>query len=253
MNSSVPVSVSCACVLFFLFLQAGAAESAELTAYSEVVRKEVRRGDHKVTLIRVRPPTLSKVIRTPVAAPRPLTSEEKAYEERVAQKGYAMLSLSATVYLSAKTAVTELRWRNESGEIEYRAWSNVDFRYLTNLTQIETETTVYSWFPFIDECDLSGWPKNEKPPVPPDLGFSRSEAEYFVDAHAKDLKSEEATLAGLDYLHAYYQLNYSELKTAYEKRLADARAEEIRLARNPPKTPDTTTYFWPIQSRRNPR
>jgi hypothetical protein len=251
MNSSV--SISCACVFFFLFLQAGAAESPGLITYKEVVRKEVRLGDHTVTLIRVRPPALPKVVPAPAAAPRPLTAEEKAYEERVAKKAYATLSLSAMVYLGGKTPVTELRWRNESGDIEYRAWSNVDFRYLTQLTQLETDATVYAWFPFVADCDLADWPKNEKSPVPRGLDFSRTEAEYFVDARSKDLKSEEATLAGLDYLHAYYQLNARALKSDYEKRLADARAEEIRLARNPPKTPDSTTYFWPIQSRRNPR
>jgi hypothetical protein len=251
-SMSYPASVTCLCLL--LSASAIAAEPVSLISYTEVTRKEVRLADHKVTLIRVRPPSLPKApAATATPPPRPLTAEERAYEERVSKKGYAMLNLTATVYLDKKTPVTELRWRNESGEIEYRAYSNIDFRYLSQLTQLETASTVYSWFPFIHECDLASWPKNEKSPLPPGLDFSPTEAEYFVEAGAKELKSEETTLAGLDFLHAYYQLHFAELKADYEKREKLAAAEEKARRENPPKTPDTTLYFWPIKSRVNPR
>ncbi len=239
----------------FLLLSASAiaAEPGSLISYSEVARKEVRLGDHKITLIRVRPPSLPKVAPATAAPPRPPTAEEKAYEERVATKGYATLQVSATVYFGRKTIVTELRWRNDAGDIEYRAYSNVDFRYLTELTQLETETTVYSWFPFLYECDLASWPKNEKSPLPPGLDFSANEAEYFVEAGAKALKSEETTLAGLDYLHAYYQLHFAELKAGYEKREKLAAAEEKARRKNPPTVPDSTLRWWPVTANSSTR
>jgi hypothetical protein len=223
-----------------------AASSANFT---EVARKEVRLGDHTVTLIRVRPPALPKVVPAPTAASRPLTAEEKAYEERVAKKAYATLSLSATVYLGGPAPVTELRWRNESGDIEYHAWSNVDFRYLTQLTQLETDSTVYSWFPFVSDCELAGMPDDEKSPLPAALNFSRTEAEYVVEVRAGGLRGEETTLAGLDYLHAYYQLHYAELKADHERRETLNAAEAENLRKNPPRTPDATLRFWPIKSR----
>ncbi len=86
----------------------------------------------------------------PTPAPRPVTPEEQAVSDRMEEKVYAMLNVRATVYLGDKTPVTELRWRNEAGALEYVAFSNVDFRYLTQLSTLETETTVYSWFPFVD-------------------------------------------------------------------------------------------------------
>jgi hypothetical protein len=244
MNTSV--FIGCACVLFLGFTQAGAAETNGLVAYTEVARKEVRLGDHTVTLIRVRPPALPKVVPAPAAAPRPLTAEEKAYEERVAKKTYATLSLSATVYLGGKTPVTELRWRNDAGDVEYRAWSNVDFRYLTQLTELETDSTVYAWFPFIDEYDLADWPKNEKSPVPRGLDFSRTGAEYVVEARADGLRGEETTLAGLDYLHAYYQLHQAALKADHAARKKENARLEEQLRKNPPKAPDTALRWWPV-------
>ena len=175
-------------------------------------------------------------------------------EERLARKACATLSVSATVYLRAgKTPVTELRWRDESGRYEYHAWSNVDFRHLTQLTQLETETTVYSWFPFVDAVDLAEEPAGWKSPLPREIQLSSTEAEYFVDSRASDLKDQESTLAALDYLHAYYQLYSAELKAAYEKREADADAREKQLREHPPIKPDATLHWWPLPSRPSAR
>ena len=168
--------------------------------------------------------------------------------DRYAKKGYADLNVSATVYLGGETPVTEIRWRNETGEVEYRAWSNADFRYLTQLPSLETETTVYSWFPFIDSCDLKEWPSNQKYPIPPGLNFSTEETEYFIDVRTKELKEQEVTLAGLDYLHAYYQINYVKLKADYEKQAKENAERERRLREHPPKPSDITLHWWPLKS-----
>ena len=221
--------------------------------YSEVTRKVASLKDHKVTLVRVRGPLPPNAPTAPVQSLLPLPKEEQAREDRLAKKAYAALNVTATVYLGGKTPVTELRWRNETGVREYHAWSNADFRYLTQLTELETETTVYSWFPLVDSIDLTTWTKDQAYPLPAWLRFTGDAPDYQLDPKIKDWKDQETTLAGLDYLHAYYQLNVRALKTAYDKRMSDARTEEIRLARNPPKKTDTVTYFWPIQSRRNPR
>jgi hypothetical protein len=216
--------------------------------YSELSRKVVDYGDHKVSLVRIRPPNLPKA---PLPPPSPVpTAEEQATAERYAKKGYAMLSVTATVYRGNPT-ITELTWRDDSGENEYRAWSNADFRYLTQLPSLETETMVYCWFPFIFEYDLSDWPADQKSPIPRGLKFSRTAAEYYVDERAKALKDQEVTLAGLDYLHAYYQIHYKELKADYEKREAENEAREKELRKNPPKTPDTIIHFWTVKSRLN--
>jgi hypothetical protein len=210
--------------------------------FSEISRREVTVGDHKMTLIRVRPPALPKAP-PPLPAPPAPTAGQIATEERMAKKSFASLNLTATVYLGKQT-ITELRWRDETGEKEYQAWSNIDFRYLTQLTDFENPTTVYQWFPFVAAYTLADFPAGQKPPIPIGLKLGTKGADYVVNLAAKDLDSQETTLAGLDYLHAYYQLNHAKLKAAYEKRQAENDARERELMLNPPKTPDTTIRFW---------
>lgn len=219
---------------------------APVVRYTELSRKTVRFADHQLTLVRVRPPVLPKA--PPPPAPTPLTAEQQASMKRLEGKAYASLNVTAVVYLNGKQTVTELRWRDETGRNEYKAFSNADFRYLTQLNQLETETTIYAWFPFVEAYQLSDWTKEAKSPLPGGLDFTPGETEYFVDAEAKDTDGQEATLAGLDYLHAYYKIHYKELKLDYEKReLANDLLEE-QLRRNPPKTPDATLRWWPLSA-----
>lgn len=221
--------------------------STTVIQFTELSRKVVNLGDHKITFVRVRPPVLPAP--PPPPPVRKPTAEEIATAKRMEKKAYATLNITATVYLDKNRTVSELRWRNEeTGNHEYRAYSNVDFRYLTQLHHLETETTVYAWFPFVSEYDLRNLPADEEPPRLPDLVFSGKEAEYFVDSRAKSVETEEMTLAGLDYLHAYYQLNHAKLKWDYEKRMAENEARERELRENPSIKPDTVMHFWPIKS-----
>jgi hypothetical protein len=218
---------------------------------TEVARKVVSAGDHKITYVRIRPPSLPQL--PPPPEPRPPTAEEQAAAERIAAKPCATLNVSATVYLGGAQPVTELRWHDDTGALFFRAWSNVDFRHLTQLLQFETATTVYAWFPMVDEVALSDWPADQASPIPADLQFEPGVAEYYIESGVASLASEETTLAGLDYLHAFSQLHAAALKADYEHREADCAAREKELREHPPKTPDTVIQFWPVQSRLNPR
>ena len=232
-----------ACVwLVTLAIASPATDTARpLVQFSEISRREITVGDHKMTLIRVRPPALPKA--PPPPAPPAPTPEQKATEERLAKKAFAALNLTAIVYLGKQT-ITELRWRDETGEKEYQAWSNADFRYLNQLPYLETPTIVYMWMPFVEAYTLADFPAGEKPPIPKGLKLGGKGADYVVDLNAQDLVGQEVTLAGLDYLHAYYQLHYKELKAAYEKKELENAAREKELALHPPKTPDTTIRWW---------
>ena len=90
----------------------------------------------------------------------------------------------------------------------------------------------------------SDFPPGQKPPIPDGLNLSTTQADYVVDASDKNVDSQETTLAGLDTLHAYYQLHYAELKAAYEKAQVASDAQDRQLRLHPPKTPDTTIRFW---------
>ena len=218
-------------------------QSGAAVQFSEITRKEVTIGDHKMTLIRVRPPVLPKA--PPPPEPPPLAADQQATEARLAKKAYASLNLTATVYIG-KPTVTELRWRDDAGKTEYLAWSNADFRYLAMLPQIETATTVYDWQPMLvlQAYAPGDFPAGQRPPIPTGLNLSATDTDYAIDASVKDLSGQETTLAGLDCLHAYYQVHYAELKAAYEKAKAASDARDRQLRLHPPKTPDTTLRFW---------
>jgi len=218
---------------------------------TELARRVVAADTHKITYIRIRPPSLPLL--PPPPTPRPLTTEEQSTLARLAEKSYVTLNITATVYLGGICPVTKLRWRDANGELSFVAWSNVDFRHLTQIHQFETENTVYAWFPFVDEIVLAEWPSDQPQPIPADLQFAPGFCEYYLNAETAGLKSEETILAGLDYLHAYAQLNATQLKADFELRLAEAAAREKRLREHPPKTPDTVIHFWPVQSHLNPR
>jgi hypothetical protein len=223
----------------------------EAICFTEVARKQVNAGDHTITLIRVRPPVLPKAL--PPQESRLPSAEDLATAERYAGKGHATLSVSATVYLGGPTPITEIRWRNETGDTEHHAWSNVDFRYLAQIPTLETETTVYIWFPFIESFDLKDRPTDQNSSTLAGLSFSPTEAEYFLDSRTKESKEHETTLAGLDHLHAYYKIHYPTLKADYEKRMAENAERERQQRENPPKTSDVTIHFWPIKSTANPQ
>lgn len=208
-------------------------------------RKVVNLGDHTATLVRVRRPNLTKIVASPPPPPRELTAEEEARHLELEKKTYVTLGITATVYLNGDETVTELRWRNEeTGNLEYVAYSNADFRYLTQLHHLESDTAVYSWFPFVSDYNLADWKGDDKPQLPRGLGLSSTEIEYVVDRRALD-GSQETTLAGLDYIHAYYELHKAKLKLAYEQRM-EAEAERAReLRENPPKPQNIVIRFWP--------
>lgn len=212
--------------------------------YTEISRRVTNLGDHTATYIRISPPVLPKA--PPPPPPRPLTQAEQLRLEQQAAKEHATLNVTATVYLDGDRAVTELRWRDESGELSYRAYSNADFRYLRQLNHFETETTVYSWFPFFtDVCDLSEWPDDRPFPLPSGLQFSATQTEYIVEERVTGLADQETTLTGLDYLHAFYQLHRADLKASYERKVAEEAERERQLRENPPKPANTTLRFWP--------
>lgn len=223
-------------------------ELAPAIQFTELSRKVVQKDGHTLTLIRVRPPVLPP---PPQIEPtREPTPEELADMLEAEQKRYVSLGVSVTVYLrDGKPPISELRWRDADGNLTYKAWSNVDFRYMTQLHHLETDEVVYSWFPFVDAWNLAELPDDHPNPIPADVTFpAAGPAEYLLDSRTVESETEKDVLAGLDYLHAYYQLNFPRLKEIHEKLWAENAAREKELRDNPPVRPDTDIHFWPVKS-----
>lgn len=218
--------------------------ATSIVRYSEIARKVVNLGDHTATFVKVRPPVLPKA--PPPPLPKQLTEAERERIAELENKAHASLNITATVFLGGKQPVTELRWRDqESGNLEHVAYSNADFRYLSQLQFLETRTTIYQWFPFVDAYQLSEWTADAKSPIPANLDLDPAEIEYLVGEQVKAGPDQEVTLAGLDYLHAFYRLHYVELKNAFEKRTAEEAERERELKENPPKPANVIIRFWP--------
>jgi hypothetical protein len=130
------------------------------TPTRELSRKTVNLGTHKATYIRITPPQLPPLPAKPAPVFRELTPEEKAEEEAQAAKTHEPLGFSCTVYVGTPT-VTELVWWSDGKP--YRAWSNVNFQHLTQLTHLETATHIFSWFPMVVEIPIDQIPPEDRP------------------------------------------------------------------------------------------
>lgn len=219
--------------------------SVALRDTTELSRKVVDLGTHKITYIRVTPPRIPQSPAAPIPAPAPLSPEQVARYERRAVKVHATLSVTGIVYVGTPgvPTVTELSWSDEAGR-RFRCWSNADFRLLTQLNDIETETHVFMWFPFISEIPLSEVPPADRPAGLSLFTAADTAPEYFFEGTDADMAAAASTLAGLDYLHALYEINRAQLAQDYARRVAEAKEQAEALAKNPPKPADSVIHFW---------
>jgi hypothetical protein len=166
-----------------------------------------------------------------------ITWAAKQAELRQAAKRHEIFSVTAHVRtIPGLGVVSEVRWR--AADRDWLAYSNVDFRHLTQLRQIETDDTVYHWQPFVFAADPDEFSS------PPGLVFSGPEAEYVVFATRSDWKAAPAAFAALDELHSLYERRRAELSAAHLAREAEA-ARVAALPPAPPK-PVIIRYHVPV-------
>lgn len=226
------------CLLLFWCetpVAAQVATAAALPPLKELARTVETHSDHTVTWVRVRPPKLPKA---PPPAPQPApTAAEMAAAARRGQKSYETMAVRACVYLGKRT-VTELTWQDETGAIQ-RALSNVDFRLLAQLADVETSHAVYLWFPVVSAAE------GEPPPgvSADDLRkLNPKRADYVFLGSPREQPATTGGLDLLDTLHAYVELNEARLRRDLAKREADAIAAEEKRKRTPPPSP--TIHYW---------
>jgi hypothetical protein len=208
-------------------------------------------GDHSLTIQRIAPPPPSAARPAPAAPqPAPGAVQEDSRREQ-------FLSLSATVY---DGEVTRLRWFHEGRE--YRAFSNIDFRYLAGLGAFETADAVYSLILGLGEetraqaaADRSralagGAPPDTVPPVPALAEFPAGRAAYRLTPGSAAAPPE--ALAALDALHRHFDAHRTGLIVRYHQRLAAQAERERQLRENPPVKKDTIFRYWRRPSPANP-
>jgi hypothetical protein len=231
----------------FLFAQSEASVPvpAAVASETELMRLVVDHGTHRVTYIRITPPQIPRMPPAPTVPVIAPTAEDSAEQERQAAKPFADLSVYGTVYAGTPT-VTELTWWED--DRRFRAWSNIDFRLLMLPSTFETAGRIFSWMPYISDGSVQEIPVESRPDGLSIFTQSQTAPEYFFEGTEEDMAKATITLAGLDYLHAYYQMHRPRLAEAHARREAEAAVEQARQAAEraaPPK--DEDIYFWKIQ------
>ena len=197
-----------------------------------LAQRSVALRDHKMTMVRIRRPHLQSSVPTPPVLP---SVEEQATEARRATKTACFASFTATIYPGP---VTELCW--QAGERTFRAYSNIDFRTLDTVSEIETDSAVVSWF-----CmPMDGGDDTLPASLRQRLALSARSAEYVVDATEAEMDASPEAFVVLDAIHAYFDAHRRQLVAEHAQRLAMAEARAAELAAHPPAIPDTTVYFW---------
>lgn len=228
-------------------LVAQTSDSAPVVPQRELARTVIDRGDSVVTFVRLTPP-IAAPRREPPPAPPPrfLTAAELAVAERRAAKEYRVASFQAQVHLG-KSLSTLLYWKDASG-VTYRALSNVDFRLLASLSEMETDKFVFLWMPVVTVFDpaLDGSGSVDLELVAANqLGLDPVKPDYAFVANSPKPVADDPMLAALDQAHALVAVDRKRLEAELRAvELAAARAAEEAL--RPKPTRMVTINYWPF-------
>ena len=185
-------------------------------------------GDQTVIYRRVAPRILPAL---PKAQPIPVTPDEAEVLQRKARKNRGFLFLTCTVF---DRRVTEMRWEHEGRR--YRAFSNIDARYLCGLQEFEDVNNVYLVMLAISEeteashlAAVSAPTANDAAPsriqsLPAPEAFSPGRSQYLL---AEDSRTApEAALAAMDTVHRHFDSHKTALIAAHARREAEEQERE---------------------------
>ena len=148
--------------------------------------------------------------------------------------------MRAIVYPGAPT-VTELSWNLPDGR-SFRAFSSVDFTHLSQITELETTTTIYGWGILVSDGDPAELPVGVREALSAAPGV-----QYLFEGTEEDAQANESMLQGLDHLLAYYQLHEAALVAATASRKAEATEREHQAAEAAARPRHEKIYFWKVQ------
>ena len=200
-------------------------------------RTVIKRGDHSIIYQRVAPPPpTTPSAPAPVPVAKALTPQELEAQQRREAKQQAALFFSATVM---DQRVTELRWSEEGKE--YRAFSNIDFRYFSGMGEIETANAIYTLMLALD----SGTAETlvERTREFPQIAVLPKERAAWVPADGS-VQTSTMVMTALDAIHPYFDAHREALIRQYGEREAANVERERQLRERPPVRKDTVINFW---------
>ena len=234
---SRPTHIIVPLLSLFVFSPHVSAESLNGVPVEVLARSKVTLADRTVTYLLIRPPSLSAQPPPPPAPATPPSEAELAAQALRDAKNYVDLGIRAIVY-SGSPVVTELSWNLADGR-SLRAFSSVDFTHLSQLTELETTTTIYGWNSIVSEGDPADLPSGVREALNASPGV-----QYLFEGTEADALASQSTLQGLDYLHAYYQLHEAALVAEAASRKTQAAQQEREAVADAAKSKDQTVFFW---------
>jgi hypothetical protein len=230
---------------------AAAARATSIPIFQTLSESTVQQRDgSSVTFRQVVPPVIAPQA---VVAPAPTAAQEAAFSQ-MPVKECKVLSISASVRADG---VAVLRWTSGAPQ-RLEAVSNVDFRYLTVLGRLETESVYYAIMLSAELADetLSDAEARAAQLLPVNgsasfalVGGSAAAAEQ-AEAQEQAMSPTERTeaIAGMEALLDYFDAHRDELITQYTQMEA-ANAARVLAARNAPLPPPrhAVIQFWPLQ------
>ena len=211
-----------------------AAEKPERN-FQVLERTVIDRGDHSIIYQRVAPP--------PPAAPsaavpvvKALSPQELEAQQRREAKQHTVLFFSATVL---DHRVTELRW-SEDGK-EYRAFSNIDFRYFSSMGEIETTDAIYILMLALENGTSETLAERTR--EFPQISVLPKDRAAWVPADGSG-QTNTPVMAALDAIHPYFDAHREALIRQYGEREAANAERERQLRENPPARKNTVIRYW---------
>lgn len=208
-------------------------------------------GSQQVVFHKVAPPALKKA--APALTPNRVTDELVLSRMPTDSREQRSLSLGIQIY---DNEVSELVWRKDGQCI--RAYSNIDFSYLTPVGQIESENVVFSLFAITSQTTRERESArlnrmreagiDVEPLFIPELSdFTGPDPEYIIYADEEEIIPEEL-FETLDALHAYYVEHESDLKAEALKRKALSEARERYKEANTRTKEPTVIHYWKVEN-----
>ena len=213
-----------------------AAEKPERN-FQVLERTVIKRGDHSIIYQRIAPPPPAvPSAPAPVPVAKALSPQELEAQQRREAKQHAVIFFSATVL---DQRVTELRWSDEGKE--YRAFSNIDFRYFSGTGEIETADVVYTLMLALESgtAETLAERTREFPQVA--LLPANRAAWALADGSGQ---TNTTVMTALDAIHPYYDAHREAMIRAYGEREAAKAEAERQLREHPPARKDTVINYW---------
>lgn len=202
-----------------------------------------QRDGSSITFRQVVPPVVAPQAQpAAVMAVPALTAADAAALSQMPMKEAKMLSISASVKANG---VTVLRWIcGESQRLQ--AVSNVDFRYLAGLGNLETEQA--SYFLILSAGPDEQAMTNAEALAAQSLPVNGDAAFALFGGSGPASSADESALDAMESLLDYFDSHREELVKLQAQREADRAARELAALNAPPPPPrHSVVHFWPLQ------